>query len=164
MPYSTGCCTPLANFEASQNYKDVNDPAVVVTFPLDEDPNVSFVAWTTTPWTLPSNLALCVHPNLDYVKIKEAASGKVFILMEARLPSMYKKEEDYAVLGKFKGVTLKNKKYKPIFPYFAHLKKPGKAEGAFRVLCDNYVTESSGTGIVHQVSPTDFQYIVEWTR
>jgi isoleucyl-tRNA synthetase len=151
MPYSTGCCTPLANFEATQNYRDVSDPAVVISFPLDDDPKVSFIAWTTTPWTLPSNLALCVHPAGDYVKIKEVSSGTMFIMMEARLASMYKKEEEYEILEKFKGVSLKNKKYKPIFPYFGHLKKSGKEEGAFRVLCDNYVTESSGTGIVHQV-------------
>ena len=70
MPYSTGCATPLSNFEASQNYKEVQDPAVTVSFPLDDQPNVNMVAWTTTPWTLPSNLALCVHPDLTYVKIK----------------------------------------------------------------------------------------------
>jgi isoleucyl-tRNA synthetase len=70
MPYSTGCTTPLANFEASQNYREVTDPAVIVSFPLDEDPNVKIIAWTTTPWTLPSNLALCVHPELIYVKVQ----------------------------------------------------------------------------------------------
>ena len=70
MPYSTGCTTPLANFEATQNYKEVTDPAVIVSFPLDEDPNVKMIAWTTTPWTLPSNLALCVHPELTYVKVQ----------------------------------------------------------------------------------------------
>jgi isoleucyl-tRNA synthetase len=69
MPYSTGCSTPVANFEAQQNYKDVNDPSVIVTFPLVDDPKTAFLAWTTTPWTLPSNLALCVHPEFDYVKI-----------------------------------------------------------------------------------------------
>ncbi len=70
MPYSTGCTTPLANFEATQNYKEVTDPAVIVSFPLDEDPNVKMIAWTTTPWTLPSNMALCVHPDLTYVKVQ----------------------------------------------------------------------------------------------
>ena len=70
MPYSTGCATPLSNFEVAQNYKDVVDPAVMVTFPLDDQPEVSLIAWTTTPWTLPSNLALCVHPDMDYVQIK----------------------------------------------------------------------------------------------
>lgn len=74
MPYSTSCCTPLSNFEAGQNYQDVQDPAVVVTFPaLDaegKELGYSFLAWTTTPWTLPSNLALCLHPDHDYVKVK----------------------------------------------------------------------------------------------
>ncbi|EMP39735.1 Isoleucyl-tRNA synthetase, cytoplasmic [Chelonia mydas] len=70
MPFSTACNTPLSNFESHQNYKDVQDPSVIVSFPLDEDENVSLVAWTTTPWTLPSNLALCVNPELQYVKCK----------------------------------------------------------------------------------------------
>jgi isoleucyl-tRNA synthetase len=69
MPYSVGCCTPLSNFEAGQNYKDVHDPAVLVSFPLVDDPKVKLVAWTTTPWTLPSNLSLCVNQNSTYVKI-----------------------------------------------------------------------------------------------
>ncbi len=69
MPYSMACCTPLSNFEAGQNYKDVDDPAVWVSFPLVDDPTVKLVAWTTTPWTLPSNLALCVNANSTYVKI-----------------------------------------------------------------------------------------------
>ncbi len=69
MPYSMGCCTPLSNFEAGQNYKDTDDPAVWVSFPLVDDPQTKLVAWTTTPWTLPSNLALCVNANSIYVKI-----------------------------------------------------------------------------------------------
>ena len=145
MPYSTGCATPLSNFEASQNYKDVQDPAVTVTFPLDGE-DVSMVAWTTTPWTLPSNLALCVHPELTYVKVKEVSSGKFYILMEARLGAVFKKETDYEVLEKFAGAKLKGKRYKPLFDYFSHL----KSEGAFTVLTDNYVTTESGTGVVHQ--------------
>lgn len=146
MPYSTGCCTPLANFEASQNYKDVIDPAVYVSFPLDEDPNVLMVAWTTTPWTLPSNMALCVHPELEYVKLKEK-SGKTLIMMKARVPALYPKEDEVTILETFKGETLRNKGYKPIFNYFAEYKQ----KGAFRILCDTYVTEESGTGVVHQV-------------
>ncbi|VDP33335.1 unnamed protein product [Echinostoma caproni] len=69
MPFSTACSTPLSNFEAGQNYKDVQDPAVIVSFPLDTQKDVEFVAWTTTPWTLVSNLALCVHPDKEYVKV-----------------------------------------------------------------------------------------------
>ena len=81
MPYSTGCATPLSNFEATQNYKDVQDPAVTVSFPLDDEEDVSMVAWTTTPWTLPSNLALCVHPEHTYVKVKVRRSPKKHIVI-----------------------------------------------------------------------------------
>ena len=81
MPYSTACNTPLSNFESSQNYKDVVDPAVVVSFPLDESTETCLIAWTTTPWTLPSNLALCVNPTLEYVKVKgETSSCLSFVL------------------------------------------------------------------------------------
>jgi len=146
MPYSTGCATPLSNFEATQNYKDVQDPAVTVSFPLDGEKDVHMVAWTTTPWTLPSNLALCVHPELTYVKVKEVSSGRHYILMEARLGSVFKQESDYEVLDKFPGAKLKGKSYKPLFDYFAHMKE----QGAFKVLTDGYVTEDSGTGVVHQ--------------
>ena len=148
MPYSTGCATPLANFEATQNYKEVQDPAVIVSFPLDDEPEVNMIAWTTTPWTLPSNLALCVHPDLQYVRVKDKSSGKIYILMEARLISLFKTEEEYEVLAKYKGIDLKDKGYKPLFNYFGHLKGE---KGAFRILCDTYVTEESGTGVVHQV-------------
>jgi len=147
MPYSTGCTTPLSNFEAGQNYKDVNDPAVIVSFPLDSDPGVSMVAWTTTPWTLPSNLALCVHPDLVYVKVKDNKKDAVYIMMEVRIPELFKTEEEYTILSRMTGKELEGLTYQPLFPYFAHLKKPG---GAFRVLTDTYVTEGAGTGVVHQ--------------
>ena len=147
MPYSTGCTTPLSNFEATQNYKEVNDPAVIITFPLDDEPGVSMIAWTTTPWTLPSNLALCVHPDLQYVKVRDKSNGNVYIMMEARLVSLYKNEEEYEILEKYLGKQLKDRGYTPLFEYFAHLKK----KGAFRILNDTYVTEESGTGVVHQV-------------
>jgi len=145
MPYSTGCSTPLSNFEVAQNYKDVVDPAVMVSFPLVEDPAVSLVAWTTTPWTLPSNLALCVHPDLIYVKIQDVKTEKIYIVMEVRVSELYKKPDQYKVLEKMAGKQLQGKTYKPLFNYFEHMK-----DTAFRVLCDGYVTEDSGTGIVHQ--------------
>ena len=73
MPYSTGCTTVLSNFEAGLNYKEVSDPAVYVAFPLDDDPDAAqLVIWTTTPWTLPSNLAICVHPEFTYVKVSQS--------------------------------------------------------------------------------------------
>ncbi|XP_013398434.1 isoleucine--tRNA ligase, cytoplasmic isoform X2 [Lingula anatina] len=146
MPFSTSCNTPLSNFEAGQNYKDVTDPAVIISFPLDEDPSVSMIGWTTTPWTLPSNLSLCVNPELDYVKVKDNETDKVYIMMEARLDALFKTPQEYTILDKFKGITLKGKKYEPLFPYY----KERKARRAFQVLCDGYVTTESGTGVVHQ--------------
>ncbi|KAK3229154.1 hypothetical protein Dsin_001035 [Dipteronia sinensis] len=89
MPYSTGCKTPLSNFEAGQNYKDVPDPEIMVAFPIVGDPDkASFVAWTTTPWTLPSNLALCVNANFTYVKVRNRYTGKIFVVAESRLSSL----------------------------------------------------------------------------
>eukprot|EP00124_Ichthyophonus_hoferi_P005336 Ihof_evm1s749 gene=Ihof_evmTU1s749 len=107
MPFSTACCTPLSNFEVQQNYKDTTDPCVTVSFPLVNEPEVSLLAWTTTPWTLPSNLALCVHPDMDYVKIQDTASGKIYILHEKRLVGLYKnpakdKGTKYTILATMK--------------------------------------------------------------
>ncbi|RNA39978.1 isoleucine--tRNA cytoplasmic [Brachionus plicatilis] len=152
MPYSTSCCTPLSNFEAGQNYKDVQDPAVVITFPAIDDKGIdlgySFLAWTTTPWTLPSNLALCMHPELDYVKIKDKKQeeNQVYVLAEARLGEVFKSDQDYEILDKQKGSFFKGQKYRPLFSYFVD----AVDEKAFQVLNDSYVTSDSGTGIVHQ--------------
>ncbi|CAF2619494.1 unnamed protein product [Rotaria sp. Silwood2] len=92
------CCTPLSNFEAGQNYKDIYDPAVWVSFPLTDDATVKLVAWTTTPWTLPSNIALCVNANSIYVKILDKTRNEVFILMEKRLSELYNKPDSYQIL------------------------------------------------------------------
>jgi len=148
MPFSTACSTPISNFEAGQNYKDTQDPSVVVNCPLLDEPDVYFVAWTTTPWTLPSNLALCVNPDMDYVKVqgKTKDNGRKYIMMEARLCQLFKNESDYEILSKMKGRELEGKRYTPIFDYFKHM----ESNGAFRVLCDGYVTSESGTGVVHQ--------------
>eukprot|EP00026_Physarum_polycephalum_P001231 Phypoly_transcript_01232.p1 GENE.Phypoly_transcript_01232~~Phypoly_transcript_01232.p1 ORF type:complete len:1147 (-),score=157.12 Phypoly_transcript_01232:70-3510(-) len=146
MPYSTGCTTPLSNFEANMMYKDVNDVAVYVSFPL-EGSEASLVAWTTTPWTLPSNLALCVNPEMDYVHFYDNQRKKEFIILEARLSALYKNPaKDIVIKAKLKGKELAGKKYTPLFNYF--LKE--KDNGAFTVLTDSYVTAESGTGVVHQ--------------
>ncbi|KAI8896317.1 tRNA synthetases class I-domain-containing protein [Globomyces pollinis-pini] len=147
MSYSTGCSTVLSNMEANMNYKDVTDPAVVVSFPLVSDPSTSFLAWTTTPWTLPSNLALCVHPDLKYIKIKDGETGSVWILMDSRLDILYKdpKKAKYTVLETYKGSDLEGLEYEPLFNFFADRK--GRA---FKVISDTYVTSDGGTGIVHQ--------------
>lgn len=144
MPYSTACTTPLSNFESGQNYKEVVDPAVVVAFPLED--GSSILAWTTTPWTLPSNMALCVNPNLVYVKIKEKATDKVYILQEKRAEAIFKSVDNYTILDTFPGTKLKGLKYEPLFDYFLDQ----TAKGAFQVLTDTYVTDDSGTGVVHQ--------------
>ncbi|XP_069592048.1 isoleucine--tRNA ligase, cytoplasmic isoform X1 [Ranitomeya imitator] len=146
MPFSTACNTPLSNFESHQNYKDVQDPSVIVTFPLLEDLCVSLVAWTTTPWTLPSNMALCVNPELMYVKLRDKSNGSVYILMEARLSALYKTEAEYDILDRFPGLALKGKRYLPLFDYFAK----AADNGAFTVVFDNYVKSEDGTGVVHQ--------------
>ncbi|XP_063707236.1 isoleucine--tRNA ligase, cytoplasmic-like [Culicoides brevitarsis] len=146
MPYSTACTTALSNFESGQNYKEVVDPAVVVNFPIVGDKEgAAILAWTTTPWTLPSNLACCVNPALTYVRVKEKSSGKVYIVMESRIEYVFKSADNVEVLKKFPGKELVGLKYEPLFNYFAKYK-----ETAFRVLQDGYVTEDSGTGVVHQ--------------
>lgn len=148
MPYSTGCTTPLSNFEAQQNYKDVLDPAVTIGFPLVDDPNTMLVAWTTTPWTLPSNIALCVHPDFEYAKIQDTKTGKNYILLESLLTTLFKnpKKEKLKVLEKMKGSELKGLKYVPLFDYFYDQFK----DYGFKVIADTYVKNDSGTGIVHQ--------------
>jgi isoleucyl-tRNA synthetase len=89
-------------------------------FPLVDDKSVSFIAWTTTPWTLPSNLALCVHPEKEYVKIKDVPTGNHYILMKARLVQLYtkKQQSNYEILETFLGKSLKDKKYVPLFNFF----------------------------------------------
>ncbi|XP_070159414.1 isoleucine--tRNA ligase, cytoplasmic [Polyergus mexicanus] len=136
----------LSNFEAGQNYKDVVDPSVVVAFPLLDEPGVFLLAWTTTPWTLPSNLALCVNPTFEYIEVNDNATGNVYIILETQLKLVFKSPDLYTIQGKRKGVDLKGKEYEPLFPYFMHCKE----NGAFKVLNDTYVTSETGTGIVHQ--------------
>ncbi|PWU97758.1 putative valyl-tRNA synthetase [Trypanosoma cruzi] len=156
MPFSTGCTTPLSNFEANSNYKDVSDPSVMVTFQTRDDPNTYFIAWTTTPWTLPSNLALCVHPNLDYVKVLDTKTKRHYIVGELRLGEVFPSKKKgahkgdeappYVIVTRMKGTELVGTKYEPLFPYF----KSTYGETAFRVISDTYVTTDSGTCVVHQ--------------
>ena len=144
MPVSTALQTVLANFEATSNYKDVQDPAITVLFRLaDEDAFVA--AWTTTPWTLPSNLALCVGADIDYVRVADKESGRRIYLAEARLEE-YGDTHQLTVETRLKGFHLLGKKYVPLFEYF----KSEAERGAFVVVADDYVTTDEGTGVVHQ--------------
>ena len=156
MPYSWKLSTPLSNFEAGSNYKDVQDPTVTVRVKaLDGLEKIEGLAgstiylliWTTTPWTLPENLMICAGAAIDYVAVRDLTDDAkpVYIMAKARLSTIFKKPEQYEVVAEFKGDTLKGVSYEPIFPYFADK----RAEGAFRVLNDDYVTTDDGTGLVH---------------
>ncbi|MBS0637429.1 MAG: isoleucine--tRNA ligase [Verrucomicrobia bacterium] len=143
MPYSWKLGTPLSNFEAGENYKETDDPSVVVTFPLLDEENVSLLAWTTTPWTLISNLAVIAGPDIDYVLVQDPHSHHKYILAESRLAAYFKHPEEEIVLKRFKGRELEGKAYKPAFTYFSNTKN------AFKVIVDEFVTVEDGTGLVH---------------
>lgn len=150
MPFSTALTTPLSNFEAGQNYKEVSDPAIIIAFSAVDEENVYYLAWTTTPWTLPSNMGLTVHPEFEYVKIKDIATGRFYWLAECRLSALYPKMlkkgykgGEFEIVEKCVGKDLVGRHYVPLFPYFKSWTT------AFRIICDTYVTNDSGTGIVH---------------
>lgn len=119
---------------------------VVVSFPLVSDPKTQLLAWTTTPWTLPSNMAVCVHPDFEYIKIHDEASGNNYIIMEKRLGMLYKnpKNAKFTILEKYCGKDMNGWEFVPMFDYFYEEFK-GKA---FKVVVDTYVTDDSGTGLV----------------
>ena len=149
LPYSPKLASPLSNMEVNLGgYKDVTDQAVTVRFKVDGEENSYFLAWTTTPWTLPSNLALAVGPDIDYVKVKDDESGEYYYLAEKLTKKYYKDNKGMTVVARMKGVNLVGKTYEPLFSYFADLKKLG----AFQVLTADYVTVEDGCGIVHTAS------------
>jgi isoleucyl-tRNA synthetase len=141
MPFSTKLGTPVSNFEANLNYKEVDDPALTVAFPLVDDPGCSLLIWTTTPWTLPSNLAAVVHPELTYVMVR-TEDGKRFIAAEERLSAVFK-DQPMEIVAQLKGQDLVGKAYQPPFDFFAG------HPNAFRVIAADFVTTGDGTGIVH---------------
>ena len=146
LPYSPQLASPLSNMEVSLGgYKDVTDPAVTVRFKADGEDNTYFLAWTTTPWTLPSNLALAVGPDIDYVKVRDEELGDFYYLAEKLLNKYYKEGKGCEIVQRMKGSELKGRTYEPLFPYFAGLKQ----KGAFVVVCGDYVTTEDGCGIVH---------------
>ncbi len=149
VPYCPRCGTPLSSHEVAQGYKDVKERSAVVRFKV-KDEDAYFLAWTTTPWTLPSNVALCVNPKETYVKAK-AADDHVYYMAEALLDTVLGKlakdgEKAYEVLETYQGSDLEYKEYEPLFPYSA-----GRLNGkkAFYVTCADYVTLTDGTGVVH---------------
>lgn len=145
MPFSAKLGTPLSNFEASENYKDVDDPSLTVAFQSRDEPNLFFLAWTTTPWTLVSNLALIVSPLIEYVEVIEHSSKRHYILASARLPFAFKDSAEYTVVKTFSGAELEGKRYIPLFDYFME-------RDAFRIIHDESVSIEEGTGII-QTAP-----------
>ena len=140
VPYCPRCGTPLSSHEVAQGYKDVKERSAIVRFPVKGEEGTYFLAWTTTPWTLPSNVALCVNPVEQYVKVK-AEDGRLYILAEALVAAVL--GEGAEVVERYVGRDLEYKEYTPLFD-FAQPK--GKA---YFVTCDGYVTLTDGTGIVH---------------
>ena len=145
MPYSWKLNTPLSNFEAGRNYQNVQDPAITVKIKLInfEIKDTNALIWTTTPWTLPSNLAVCVGPDINYIAVKDKKDNDIFLLAEARLNAYFKDENEYEILKLYKGIDLLGIKYQPIFDdYKSH-------DNAFVFLSDSFVSTEDGTGIVH---------------
>jgi isoleucyl-tRNA synthetase len=137
-PYCPRCETPLSSHEVSLGYKDVKDPSVYIKLKVKGEENTFFLVWTTTPWTLISNVAIAVHPDIEYVKVEQ--KGEKLILAEARLSVL---GDDYVVLEKFKGASLAGKEYERMFSYHQV-----KEKGWYVVLAD-FVTTEDGSGIVH---------------
>ncbi|MGN0290412.1 MAG: isoleucine--tRNA ligase [Lachnospiraceae bacterium] len=153
VPYCPRCGTPLSSHEVAQGYKDVKERSAIARFKV-KDEDAYILAWTTTPWTLPSNVALCVNPNESYVKVK-AADGFTYYMAEALLDSVLGKLADeengvkaYEILETYKGSDLEYKEYEPLFD-FANDIIAKQRKKAHYVTCDTYVTMGDGTGVVH---------------
>jgi isoleucyl-tRNA synthetase len=140
------CETPLSNFEVSQGYKDVTDISVFAKFKA-ADENYYFLAWTTTPWTLPGNVALCVGPKIKYVKVGvkyEDGKEEVYVMAKDRVEAVLN-GLNYNILEEIKAKSLEGKDFEPLFDYYKH----EKGEHGYKVVMDDYVTTEDGTGIVH---------------
>lgn len=142
MWYCPRCATPLSNFEVNQGYEEVADPAITIRFKALDQADTYFLAWTTTPWTLPANLALTVGPEIDYIEVND--NGTHYILGEALLGTYWPKEQP-EIVQRFQGKDLLDREYEPLFDYFGEL----RSEGAFRVIQADFVSTEEGTGIVH---------------
>jgi len=144
LPYCPRCSTVLSNHELNLGgYQDVHDPAITVKFKLKDEKNTFILAWTTTPWTLPSNLGLALGADIDYVKVED--DEECYILAKERLGAYYKDPAACRIVWTKKGAELAGLVYEPLFPYFKDL----AAKNAFRVLTGDFVSTEDGTGIVH---------------
>ena len=146
VPYCPRCGTPLSSHEVAQGYKDLKERSAIVRFKVKQE-EAYFLAWTTTPWTLPSNVALCVNPAETYVRVK-AGDGWIYYMAEALLEKVLGSLGQYEVLEYYKGSDLEYKEYEPLFPEAKHTADSQQKRGFF-VTCDPYVTLTDGTGVVH---------------
>jgi isoleucyl-tRNA synthetase len=149
VPYCPRCGTPLSDHELALNYKDTVDPSVFVRMPLVDDPDTSLLVWTTTPWTLPGNVAVAVHPDIDYVEVERTIknsdlNGSERLILAKSLVKAVFGDEEVKIVAEFKGKQLKGKKYKPLYT-FLPTDKP-----AYRVVLADFVTIAEGSGLVHQ--------------
>nr|MBQ6241233.1 isoleucine--tRNA ligase [Lachnospiraceae bacterium] len=152
VPYCPRCGTPLSTAEVSQGYKLVKERSAVARFKVKGENNTYFLVWTTTPWTLPSNVALCVNPNEDYVKVHVSDDDCYYIMADALVGDVILKhnvDADPTVVERYKGKDLEYKEYEPLFDFTGKFVAEQRQEKAFYVTCDNYVTMTDGTGIVH---------------
>ncbi len=140
------CETTLANFEVNQGYKDITDISVYVQFALKAEKNTFFLAWTTTPWTLPGNTALAVGKDIEYSKVK--SGDATYILATDRIAHVFK-DKEYTTVGTMKGIELAGKSYTPVFDYYINDKKIKNRENGWKVYVADFVTTVDGTGIVH---------------
>ena len=143
VPYCPRCGTPLSSHEVAQGYKDVKERSAYVKFPVIGEENTYILAWTTTPWTLPSNLALCVGPEITYAKIR--VGEEVYYLAKDLIESSLGADAEYEVLEEVLGKDLERKRYQPLFDFVP----PEDAAKSFFVTVDDYVTTADGTGVVH---------------
>jgi len=143
--YCPRCATPLSKSEVTEGnaYKKIKSLTVTVKFKLKNKDNTYALAWTTTPWTLPSNLALTVHPDLDYSYVKDKSDGNTYLLAKDLIEKFYKSKDEYKIEKTIEGKELEGKEYEPLFPYFKGHKN------AFKFLLGKFVTAEEGTGIVH---------------
>ncbi len=141
-PYCPRCATPLSNFELNEGYKEVKGPSITVAFPLVDDPNTKILVWTTTPWTLPSNVVLAVGLDIEYLKVKDGES--TFILAKDRLSVYYNDKSEYEIIETITGKDLVGLRYQPIFDYFV-----GKCDKFFQITDGDFVSTEDGSGIVH---------------
>ena len=145
MPISTKLGTPLSNFEASENYKEVDDPSLFVLFQDEEDSSLFYMAWTTTPWTLVSNMALSINENIVYVLAEHVSTKQKIIVAKERVACIFCDTDEWVIQKEFLGKELVGRHYKPLFPFFADK----RTEGAFQIISADFVQVTDGTGIVH---------------